>query len=341
MFAPSLYGQDWDAAVDIQFTTLSARQWDAMIARAPGVTGWTLGVHGTVTIGSQVIPAVGLDPGRGPLTSSTVVAGRPPRAADEIVLGVSVLRQHGWRIGQSVRLAFGGPPRAMRIVGSAVFPFFGQGGFTPTDVGLGAETTAKPFATEVQSISGGGGYTFALVRFTPGPGKAADIAAFTRMLNGFCGQVQQSTCVLTDQKPNTVANYASIDATPSVLAAVLAVLGLGVLAQFLLAAARARRRDLAVLKVLGMLRWQLAAVAGWQVTVVTSVALVIGLPLGVAGGRWAWAAFASGTGLTSSAITPPSVLWMIPAALAAANLIALRPGLLSARLRPAVVLRAE
>jgi hypothetical protein len=32
---------------------------------------------------------------------------------------------------------------------------------------------------------------------------------------------------------------------------------------------------------------------------------------------------------------------MIPAALAAANLIALRPGLLAARLRPAVVLRAE
>lgn len=121
----------------------------------------------------------------------------------------------------------------------------------------------------------------------------------------------------------------------------LAVLGLGVLAQFLLAAARGRRRDLAVLKVIGMLRWQLAAVTGWQVTVVTSAALLAGLPLGIAGGRWAWAAFASGSGLAPSAVTPPSVLWMIPAALAAANLVALRPGLLAARLRPASVLRAE
>jgi hypothetical protein len=98
-------------------------------------------------------------------------------------------------------------------------------------------------------------------------------------------------------------------------------------------AAVARRPEVAVLG--------LAAVTGWQVTVVTAAAMLAGLPLGIAGGRWAWAAFASGSGLAPSAVTPLPVLWMIPATLAAANLVGLRPGLLAARLRPASVLRTE
>jgi hypothetical protein len=337
---PSLYGQDWDAAVDVQFGSFTVQQFNKMIAGVPGVAGWTFGLHGTVSIGSQLVPAIGLDPGRGPLTASTVLAGRPPRTADEIVLGASVLSQHGLRIGQSVPVSLGGPARPMRIVGSAVFPFFGQGSFTPTDVGLGAETTGGPLMAQADT-GGATGYNFVLVRFIPGPGKTAALAAFHRAFGPYCSQVGQWACDVTDQRPNTVANYASIDATPAVLAAVLAVLGLGVLAQFLLAAARSRRRDLAVLKVIGMLRWQLAAVTGWQVTVVTAAALLAGLPLGIAGGRWAWAAFASGSGLTPSAVTPLSVLWMFPAALAAGNLVALRPGVLAARLRPASILRAE
>jgi ABC-type antimicrobial peptide transport system permease subunit len=337
---PSLYGQDWDASVDLGFGSFTAAQFDKMIGGVPGVAGWTFGLHGIVGIGSQLVPAIGLDPGRGPLTASTVLAGRPPRTPDEIVLGASVLSRQGLRIGQSVPVSVGGPARPMRIVGSAVFPFFGQGSFTPTDVGLGAETTGGPLVAQADN-GGAADYNFVLVRFTPGPGKAAAMAAFHRAFDPFCSQVGPSACDRTDQRPNTVANYASIDATPAVLAAVLAVLGLGVLAQFLLAATRGRRRDLAVLKVLGMLRWQLAAVTGWQVTVVTAAALLAGLPLGIAGGRWAWAAFASGSGLTSSAVTPLPVLWMIPATLAAANLVGLRPGLLAARLRPASVLRAE
>jgi len=228
----------------------------------------------------------------------------------------------------------------MRIVGSAVFPFFGQGSFTPTDVGLGAETTGGPLVAQADN-GGATNYNFVLVRFTPGPGKTAALAAFHRAFGPYCSQVGQWACDVTDQRPNTVANYASIDATPAVLAAVLAVLGLGVLAQFLLAAARSRRRDLAVLKVIGMLRWQLAAVTGWQVTVVTSAALLAGLPLGIAGGRWAWAAFAAGSGLTPSAVTPLSVLWMIPAALALAVAVAAPTARTIARLPATATLRTE
>ena len=167
------------------------------------------------------------------------------------------------------------------------------------------------------------------------------MAAFERALGPFCAAIQQSTCLVTNQRPNTVNNYAAIDGTPTVLAGVLAVLGLGVLAQFTVASARRRRRDYAVLKVLGLRRAQLRAVALWQASAVTAAALVIGIPLGVAAGRWAWQLFASQAGLSGGAVTPLPVLWLIPAALAAAALVALPAARSVARIAAATTLRSE
>jgi ABC-type lipoprotein release transport system permease subunit len=339
---PRLYGQDWDAAIELQFGGISPRQFDQLTAHVPGIASWTFGVHGTIGIGATVIPAIGLAPGRGPLMSSTVLDGRPPGSNGEIVLGSLVLRQLGLRVGQDVPVAAGGSPHVERVVGSAVFPFFGQGSFTPTDLGEGAETTASLLAKQAGANGNGPtGYNFVLIRFAPGPRARADIAAFDRAMARYCAAVQQGTCVVTDQRPNTVTNYANIDATPAVLAAILAVLGLAVLAQFTMASARRRRRDFAVLKVLGMVRSQLGAVTCWQVSTVTAVALLAGLPLGIAGGRWAWQLFASQAGLGTGAVTPPSLFLMIPVTAGAAILVALPAARSCARLRAAATLRSE
>jgi len=337
---PRLYGQDWDTAVDIGFSTITPAQFDGLVARVPGIVGWTFGVHGTVGIGTTVVPAIGLAPGRGALTSPTLLAGRAPRSEQEIVLGSSVLRTLGLRVGQSVPVMAGGRRALARIVGQAVFPYFGEGSFTPTDVGYGAEATAALLEPQAAAANGPG-YNFVLVQFAPGTRLTADVAAFDRALSRFCGTVQQPTCVVTDQRPNAVANYALIDGTPEVLAGILAVLGLVVLGQFVVSSARRRRRDFAIMKVLGLVRRQLSAVTVWQVTTLTALGLLVGLPLGVAGGHWAWALFADGVGLSPDAITPASLLWIIPATIAAANIVALRPGQLIARLSPAAVLRAE
>jgi ABC-type lipoprotein release transport system permease subunit len=45
--------------------------------------------------------------------------------------------------------------------------------------------------------------------------------------------------------------------------------------------ARRRRGDFAILKTLGLLRRQLSAITAWQVTTLTVLALIAGLPLGV------------------------------------------------------------
>jgi ABC-type antimicrobial peptide transport system permease subunit len=353
---PRLYGQNWDAAIDLQFGTMTAGQFAALTRPVPGITSWTFGVHGTVELhtavelhgsaitarsagAATVIPAIGLASGGGPMTSPTILDGRAPVSAGEIVLGTSVLRRAGLAVGQTVSVSAGGPAHPMRIVGSAVFPYFGQGSFTPTDAGEGAETTAGVLAARARAASGPG-YNFVLVRFAPGPRESADIAAFAAATSAYCAKVEQSTCVIADQRPNTVSNYAAIDATPQVLGGVLAVLGLGLLAQFVVASARRRRRDFAVLKVLGLARAQLRAVAFWQVSTVTVVAVAAGVPLGIAGGRWAWQLFAGQAGLPGTAVTPLPLLWMIPATLVLASLVALPTARGMARLGAAATLRS-
>ena len=196
-------------------------------------------------------------------------------------------------------------------------------------------------AAQAEQASGSG-YNFVLLKFAPGPRKAADIAAFKQAVAKFCASVQQSTCVVTNQQPNGVINYEPVDATPLILAGLLAILGLGVLAQFAFQSARSRRRDFAVLRTLGLRRNQLTAVMFWQISTVTGLALLVGLPLGAAAGHWAWALFADVLGISPGTGVPIATgLLLIPAVLLTANAVALWPASASTRVRPAQLLRTE
>jgi putative ABC transport system permease protein len=126
------------------------------------------------------------------------------------------------------------------------------------------------------------------------------------------------------------------------LAGVLAVLGLAVLAQLIVLSGRHHRRDFAILRSIGLLQRQVSAITAWQASTLAALALLAGLPLGVAAGRWAWALFATGLGVPADAAIPATVILVIaPAVLLAANAVAFGPGRAAARLHPAEVLRAE
>jgi len=342
---PARYGQAWDAAIDLQFGALTPAQARHLIGHDREVAGWSFGDHGIIGIGGTLVPAIGVAPGRGPLLSPTLLQGHPPRTAHQIVLGTSTLRRFGLQVGDPVIVTVGGHRLRDRIVGRAVFPNFGQGLFTPTDLGDGAETTAavmQPADGAVGQETGGPAFQFMLLRFAAGERGAAGAAWLQRSLAGFCQTVQQSTCVVADQRPNGVTNFARIDGIPEVLALLLAVLGVAVLGQVLVMSGWRRRRDLATLKTLGLVRRQAQAIVAWQATILTGLALLAGLPLGVAVGRWAWELFSSGLGVPPGALIPvPFVLLMIPAALLAANVVAYWPARAAARLSPARVLRAE
>ena len=79
----------------------------------------------------------------------------------------------------------------------------------------------------------------------------------------------------------------------------------------------------------------------WQATAIAGVGLIVGLPLGVAAGRWAWILLAQGFAIEPVAVISPGLLLAVPAVLLLANAVAAIPARTAARTRPAVVFRTE
>ncbi len=338
---PRLYGQTWQVSIDAQFGQLSEADVEAFLRRQGGVSGWTLGAHGDAIINGLEVASIGLTPGEGPPLFPTLLEGRAPQTVDEIALGTKTLALTHRRVGQTVMVAFpGGTARPFRVVGRAVFPFFGLGNFTPTGLGDGAAVLdPRPDLT--------GGLNFALVAMAPGPGRPDNIARFARNLkaSGICpaGPAGQGCHgAVTAQRPADVSNYARIKSTPLVLAGILAVLALATVTHFLVTSIRRRRRDLAVLRTLGFVRRQVSAAVAWQASIVVVLALLVGLPLGVAAGRWVWLVLATRLGVAPEPQIPlPPLLVSVPVALAIANAVAAVPGWMAGRLLPGPVLRTE
>jgi ABC-type lipoprotein release transport system permease subunit len=80
----------------------------------------------------------------------------------------------------------------------------------------------------------------------------------------------------------------------------------------------------------------------WQATAISIVGLVVGIPLGIVVGRWAWSEVAARVPLVD---VPPLALAVvglaIPVALTLANAVATVPARRLTSLRPAEALRAE
>jgi hypothetical protein len=80
----------------------------------------------------------------------------------------------------------------------------------------------------------------------------------------------------------------------------------------------------------------------WQATTVVALALLIGLPLGIAVGRTVWVLFADDLGVVAEPWFPVlAVALMVPLTVLIANLVAAVPAWVAARTRPGVVLRSE
>jgi len=142
--------------------------------------------------------------------------------------------------------------------------------------------------------------------------------------------------------PFAVGDFDGLRNVPYLIAALFAAAAAAALAQTLVTSTRRRARELAILKTLGFTRRQVFATVAWQATTIASIGLLIGLPLGIAIGRFAWNVFADNLGVVSEVVTPPGlILLTIPATILLANLIAALPGRSAARTQPAVALRAE
>ena len=142
--------------------------------------------------------------------------------------------------------------------------------------------------------------------------------------------------------PADLVNFGRVQNLPLIFGGMVAVLGAATLAQTLMTSIRRRRRTSRSSRPSASPPAQVRGAVAWQATTFVVVAMVIGLPLGVAAGRLAWSVFASRLGALSEPVTPSlSLLATVRRPILVANLIAAVPASIAGRMRPAVVLRTE
>ncbi len=131
-----------------------------------------------------------------------------------------------------------------------------------------------------------------LVRFRPGTDQRAAVARLDRAVGH--DHLTERGRAATAGRPRQL-RARPVPADGGRWAA--AVLAIGTLVHLLFTSMRARRSDLAILKVLGFVPRQLRRTITWQTNTIVVLALVLGLPVGVIVGRWLWVSFSDQLGV--------------------------------------------
>ncbi|MBI5088108.1 MAG: ABC transporter permease [Actinobacteria bacterium] len=302
----------WGVNYDYMFGNPYIEADEDIVAPVVGVAGVEAlsAVHvGSLTIDEHETATLAIDPVKGGLLP-TVLSGRAPSEPDEIGLGAEVARRLDVEIGSTVSVSgVTGESRDLRVVGIVV---------TPDSAGGGA---VVPFDTFVD-LNPTATRNVLFVRTEPDAG--ADVV----------DRISAANFSPPDAMPTPTSVWAlrRVLPAPAVLALVLVVMLVVGCAYLLAMSVRARRRDLAVLRALGARRRQLRAAVHWQATVVTSLVLLFGAPLGVVLGRWVVSRLTDTLGIVPGVDIPLAALALtIVGALVAANLLALLPARGAAR----------
>jgi putative ABC transport system permease protein len=319
-----LYGWDFDGALVMPGGTSDRLdQAVAALADDPAVTGLARGGLVSLAVGGQTVEAFAIDPVRG-RAQPTLLAGRAPVGDDEVVLGTGTLERLGRTVGDAVPVDGAAPPRTLRVVGVAAFPELGIDGDLANG---GLLTRAAADALGLKRSSG-----LALVRVTPG-------VAVGKVLSR---QARGNLEAVLPFEPARLRNLREVGAIPAVLAGFLTLLAAAAVGHALAVSVRAHRREIGVLRVLGLVRGQVRRIVAAQAAVTVAVGLMVGVPLGLVAGRWSWTLIAGGLGVLVRPVMPwVAALATVAAAFVAANAVAALPARAAARLRPAEILRTE
>ena len=330
---PRLYGYGWDF-ITVGDTTAHTR---SLLEHDPQLAAIARGGATNVRIGDVHLIPFTYDAGKG--IAPTMLSGRAPAADDEIALGSSLLARLHLKIGSSIPVQVDNEecpatPRPMRVVGKTVVPTFF---FQAVEPGQSSAITLAGYERLLgpSSRCERGDQAPLIVLYKPGTDVSKKLASLQDKIPGlFTIQVRRSAAELS-----AVSRSSGV---PLTLTEVLLFMAVATLIHVLVTSVRKRRHDLAILKTLGFERRQVRSAVAWQATTLTVIALVFGLPIGIAVGRSIWTFFAGSIGVVPEpAVRLVFVLLAIPVGIIAANLIAALPARAAARTKPALVLRAE
>jgi hypothetical protein len=348
---PARYGWNWDLVIQAEsgYGSFNPGAMDKLLADESAVTAWSEFSFAQLPIDGQVIPALGLQRMLGSVQPPTI-SGHALSGPGQIELGSLTLRQLGKKVGDRVSIGIPGHQQTVLITGIVTLPSFGVGAADHPSLGRGAMATAAT----LQAVMGQTGAhptqsqalpvlpSAAAIDLAPGTSAAQRAALVTKITSANPDGTPGGTYELTSARASAVVNAEQMGGQPLALAVGMAAAAVLSLALTVLSLVRRRRRELALLKVLGMTRGQIWAVIAWQTTVTLLIAAVAGGVLGIVGGRLAWHAFAGSLGIVP--IVEVSVLGLIlglAALVLAGSLLAALPAAVAARTKPAASLRAE
>jgi hypothetical protein len=330
---PWLYGWNWDVAVgDLSADQDLAAEVVPALRSEPAVAGFAAAGGTLVEGGSGYLPALGFDPVQGDV-GPTVAEGRQPASPTEVLVGTKTLRSLGAELGDEIELrravGFGdrrpsGPAQRYRVVGRGVLP---ETGFAEFGEGFALTLTG------VRRLDPEAGQVWFPLRWAEGVDQRAAAERLRARIPVTLNPIQ---------RPADLVNFGRVETMPVVTGGLIACLAVAMLGHLLVSSVRHRRRDLALLKALGFLRRQVSLTVVWQATTLAVLALVVGVPAGIAAGRWIWLAVADQVGVVPEPVLPAALLAVVAAAtVLVANLVAAVPAWMAARTHPATVLRSE
>jgi hypothetical protein len=290
-------------------------------------------------INGQTVPVLGESPNAA--VAPPVLSGHGLESSGQVVLGAVTLAQLQKHLGDTVEVKSGPSVSArLRVVGTMAMPTPGSG----LEMGTGAlvpdqllpAIDRNPFDDPIP------GPNAILVRLRNGFNRSAELRSLNKIAQATSNTANFGVMVSGVLRPAEIVNYRSLGATPVYLGSGLAVGAVAALGLTLIASVRRRRRDLALLKTLGFTGRQLAATVAWQSTIAVVIGTIVGVPLGIALGRWLWDLFARNIHAVPAPSVPSlSVILIAVGAIVLANVVAFLPGRLAARTATALLLRAE
>ncbi|WP_431963027.1 FtsX-like permease family protein [Actinacidiphila sp. bgisy160] len=296
-------------------------QLQSLLGSLPGVAGITARGDVEVTVAGSTRKAM-LEGrrGDGPELDSVLTEGRWIRRAGEVVAGTAWLRQSGLSVGDDVRLRKGDRSEEVTVVGA----FMESNGQLlvadwPTFTALAPEE--DPIAYHVKLRDGTDPAAYARAAAAADPGVSPAITG-----------------------PNTITQ--TVVGSASVLTAMLAlVASLGVFNTVVLNT-RDRRRDLGMLKSIGMTPRQVTVMTTSSMAALGALGSALGVPLGIWGYRQVVPRMADAVDLTlppymTDVWHPPALSALALTGIAIAVLGAYLPARRAARLTIAQVLHNE
>jgi ABC-type lipoprotein release transport system permease subunit len=351
---PREYGWNWSVLLQAEggFGNFTPAVISRLVDAEPAVTAWSDFGFSQILIDRHEIPVLGLQRHRGSAEPPTT-QGRPLASSGEIELGALTLRELGKKVGDTVAVSGGRSKRRFTIVGIVTLPSFGVSGEEHVSLGRGGMMSdadlLAAFGLTVEQAERQPGSAAATslpsavaIDLAPGTSQRQRAALIHRITAANPDRTPGGTLELSRVRAAAVADASGMGGQPLALALGLAAAAVLSLALTVLASVRRQRRELALLKTLGMTRHQLRSIVAWQTTVTLTLTAVVSLPLGIAAGRWAWNAFASSLGIVPTTVIPvPALLAGLISLLVVGNLLSILPASMAARIPAAATLRAD